>query len=316
MNDISEVCVSIICNTYNHEKYIKDALESFVTQKTNFAYEILVHDDASTDNTANIIREYEAKYPNLIKPIYQTENQYSNNVQITTVFQHSRVRGKYIAYCEGDDFWIDDMKLQKQVEALEAHPEVDICAHQAQKMRKGEVVGIVGPSQKNCIFTPEQVIAGGGGFVATASLMYRSTMIEQYDRVMNLDYVWQIYGSLRGGMLYLADTMSVYRLAVGGSWTECMQKDVEKRKDHSKRIESMLQQLNVDTDGKYSAVIHKKIILNHVSNLLNDGQYRQVLAKENRVGYKCLPWKLRVKIRVVAICPWTIKVWKKIKKSY
>lgn len=115
--------VSICCITYNHEKYIQQCLEGFLIQKTTFPFEILIHDDASTDRTADIIREYETKYPDIIKPIYQTENQYSKGVFISATYNWSRAKGKYIALCEGDDYWIDPMKLQKQVDFLEAHPE-------------------------------------------------------------------------------------------------------------------------------------------------------------------------------------------------
>ncbi len=312
---MSEILVSIICNTYNHEKFARDALEGFIMQKTNFAYEILVHDDASTDSTADIIREYEAKYPELIKPIYQTENQYSKKVPITVAFQLPRVRGKYVAFCEGDDYWTDDRKLQKQVDALEAYPEVDICAHQAQRMSDGKMVGTFSRCQQDCIFSAEQVIVGGGGIVATASLMYRNTLIEQFKKIMALDYAWQIYGSLRGGMLYLADTMSVYRVAVSGSWTVRMRRDSEFRRNYSKRVEGMLQQLDIDTNGKYSAVIQEKIIRKRVADLLETGQYQQIYAKENRAGYKALPLKQKIKVSLYTVVPWLEKCWRNLKKK-
>ena len=111
--------VSICCLTYNHEPYIRDCLEGFVMQQTNFIFEVLIHDDASTDNTAAIIREYEVKYPSIIKPIYQTENQYSKGVKVTSVYNFPRVKGQYVAMCEGDDYWTDPLKLQKQVDFLE-----------------------------------------------------------------------------------------------------------------------------------------------------------------------------------------------------
>jgi|SRR5665647_788687 len=113
--------VSICCLAYNHEPYIRECLEGFIMQKTKFSFEILIHDDASIDHTANIIREYEAKYPEVVKPIYQTENQYSKGVSITFVYQFARAKGKYIAICEGDDYWIDPYKLQKQLDFLEAN---------------------------------------------------------------------------------------------------------------------------------------------------------------------------------------------------
>lgn len=110
--------VSIACLAYNHEKYIEDAIEGFLMQNTTFPIEILIHDDASDDNTAQIIRKYEKKYPELIKPIYQTENQYSQGNKPARI-NRGRAKGKYIALCEGDDYWTDPLKLQKQIEFLE-----------------------------------------------------------------------------------------------------------------------------------------------------------------------------------------------------
>lgn len=119
--------VSICCITFNHEKYIRDAIEGFLMQKTLFPFEILIHDDASTDRTSYIIREYEEKFPDVIKPIYQTENQYSKGISISATYQFPRARGKYIAMCEGDDYWTDPLKLQKQVDFLEKNPMFVLC---------------------------------------------------------------------------------------------------------------------------------------------------------------------------------------------
>ena len=121
--------VSICCITYNHAKYIRDALDGFMMQETDFPFEVLIHDDASTDGTADIIREYEKKYPGIIKPIYQTENQYSKGVKISTTYNYPRAQGKYIALCEGDDFWTDRNKLKKQVQYMEENSNITICAH-------------------------------------------------------------------------------------------------------------------------------------------------------------------------------------------
>ncbi len=113
--------VSISCITYDHEPFIRDALEGFLMQKTTFPIEILIHDDASTDGTAEIIRDYEKRYPELIFPIYQTENQHAKGVKISSTYQFPRARGKYIALCEGDDYWADPLKLQKLVNFLDEY---------------------------------------------------------------------------------------------------------------------------------------------------------------------------------------------------
>lgn len=115
--------VTIRCITYNHEPYIRQCLDGFVMQKTNFRFEAIVHDDASTDGTATVIREYAEKYPDIIKPIYETENQYSKHDGSLRRIMDAHMHGKYIAMCEGDDYWTDPLKLQKQVDFLEMNPE-------------------------------------------------------------------------------------------------------------------------------------------------------------------------------------------------
>lgn len=127
--DSSKPLVSIRCTTYNHEKYISQCLEGFLMQETNFPFEVIVHDDASTDATPAIIKEYETKYPSIIKPIYEVENQYSKGVASLVRNINSHMRGKYIASCEGDDYWCDKDKLQKQFDFLEAHNEYFAVGH-------------------------------------------------------------------------------------------------------------------------------------------------------------------------------------------
>ena len=107
----SPLMVTIRCCTYNHEPYIRQCLEGFVMQKTNFRFEAIVHDDASTDGTAAIIREYAKKYPDIIKPIFETENQYSKKDGSLRRIMDAHTHGKYVAICEGDDYWIYTLKL-------------------------------------------------------------------------------------------------------------------------------------------------------------------------------------------------------------
>lgn len=125
--DFTEPEVSVCCITYNHEKYIQETLNGFLIQETDFPFEILIHDDASIDGTADIIREYVKKYPDLIKPIYQSENQYSRSKKINPEFNFSRAKGSYIALCEGDDYWIDPNKLRIQKQFLDQNPDYVIC---------------------------------------------------------------------------------------------------------------------------------------------------------------------------------------------
>ena len=111
------ILVTVKCTVYNHEPYLRQCLDGFVMQKTNFAFEVLVHDDASTDGSKAIIEEYAERYPNIIKPMYETVNQYQIGGFYRIIqLMNKYVQGKYIAICEGDDYWIDPLKLQKQVD--------------------------------------------------------------------------------------------------------------------------------------------------------------------------------------------------------
>jgi glycosyltransferase involved in cell wall biosynthesis len=256
--------VSIICNTYNHEKYIEDALKGFVMQQTTFPFEVLIHDDASTDGTAAIIRKYEKKYPELIKPIYQKVNQYSQGIKITQTFQLPRAGGRYIATCEGDDYWTDPKKLQKQYEAMEAHAEVDLCATAAdlEEAVSGNIYGESMALPETGIISAKQIISIGGGIVATSSLFGRKEFYMNwlpFYQLLPYDYTAEINGALRGGLLFLAEKMVVYRARVPGGWTCRMKRNLTGKINHMNRQIDMLHQLDKDTKKKYHICIQRKI---------------------------------------------------------
>lgn len=124
----SDPLVSISCITYNHINYIEQCLDGFLEQETDYPFEILIHDDCSTDGTTEIIQKYSTKYPDIIKPMYETENQYQQGKPAgSLIWNIPRAKGKYIALCEGDDYWIDENKLQMQIDFLENNSDYGIC---------------------------------------------------------------------------------------------------------------------------------------------------------------------------------------------
>lgn len=260
----NSVKVSIICITYNQEKYLRRALDSMLSQVTNFSYEILLHDDVSTDGTVDILHEYEEKYPNIIRVIYESENQYSKGVDFVANMVKNVARGKYIALCEGDDFWIDDHKLQIQYEALESHLECDMCACWGSTVTEDgtEEVSDIQPKNHDCILPVEDVIKGGGQYLVTAGLFYRRSMYDvmlPFEKVIPLDYAQQIKGALRYGIYYINKKMAVYRRYAGGSWTNNVLKNKERLKVQWSKEIALLKQLDVDTNGKYHAAIEERL---------------------------------------------------------
>ncbi|MEG1612498.1 MAG: glycosyltransferase, partial [Alistipes sp.] len=186
MIDHKELLVSVVCTTYNHEAYVRQALEGFVMQKTNFSFEVIVHDDASTDSTVQIIKEYESKYPNLFRNIYQIENQYSQRKDIWGNLFCNYCAGKYIAICEGDDYWTDPLKLQKQVDFLEVNLEYGLCHtecdvfYQEQKLWKRNYNSLK-MLDNNMIYPPDillEKILSGRYFIKTASVLVRRVLID------------------------------------------------------------------------------------------------------------------------------------------
>ncbi|MBQ9953612.1 MAG: glycosyltransferase [Clostridia bacterium] len=257
------VQVSIICNAYNHEKYIRDALEGFVNQKTNFAFEVLIHDDASTDGTAEIIREYEEKYPSIIKPIYQTENQYSKRIGIDRTFQKPRAKRKYVAMCEGDDYWTDPLKLQKQYDFMEAHPEYSlcICSTDWYNIKTGHLENRGRIKEDRDISLKEIILEENGRIFQYATVFMKTDVwvgMPLWCRAFPIgDYPLALNAALNGKVRMLADTMAVYRFYSKNSWTVRMDNDDARAKISRQMIEG-LDAFNEATDHKYEEAVNKR----------------------------------------------------------
>lgn len=230
-----DIKVSIICFAYNHEKYIKKTLEGFVNQKTNFRYKIIIHDDASTDGTASIIKEFENKYPELFDCIFQTDNQYSKKIDISKQWILPKLVGEYFALCEGDDYWCDENKLQKQYDLMKKNPHCAMCTHRVACCNEdGSSNSRVIPEdyyniKGSKVFTEKEVaglVWGDYGYPFHTSSFFMKS--EYYDSSI---YSWTPnwrdidclkLASLNGGIVYLDEILSVRRLESIGNWNSRM----------------------------------------------------------------------------------------------
>lgn len=210
--------VSIHCLVYNHAPYLRQCLDGFVMQKTNFRFEAIVHDDCSPDNSADIIREYAEKYPDIIKPIYETENQHSKHDGSLRRIMFERLTGKYIAMCEGDDYWIDHYKLQKQVDFLENNPDYVMCYtnfnlfyEETNKMEHDMLSS--GNAKFRHEFTLPEWIAHPG-YIGPMTWLVRNEIWKNIPKISTSDgtYVYVAHFMSKGKMkCMIDDTTAVYR---------------------------------------------------------------------------------------------------------
>ena len=247
----NEPLVSVCCAVYKHEKYIRDCLEGFVMQKTNFPFEVLINDDASPDRTADIIREYEAKYPDIIKPIYQSENQYSKGKRITLEYLFPRAKGKYIALCEGDDFWCDPYKLQVQFDFMEQNPEYSLCMHGRYILnhftQKFAEEPFIQKFPENGVEFAHCTALGKNMF-STQTMFFRRSSFEQKRGDILRDCMGAPMGDLQivfhlalaGNVKYISRRMAVYRIAYGSATHTSLKKRIKFIKKANFFIDKML----------------------------------------------------------------------------
>lgn len=243
----NENLVSIQCTVFNQKDHIKKCLDGFVMQKTNFKFEVIVYDDCSTDGTRDIIEEYSNRYPETIKTIFPEHNiAKSEGFYKINQLVYNQMNGKYIAFCEGDDYWTDENKLQIQVDYLENHPELVGCFHKS--VRKN----IVNPEVKD-IYFPQAVLKNVKEvytnkdiqkkyFIETCSVMYRfdkykEDFISTYpQKIVNGDTYMLNYFSLHGNIGYIDRLMSVKTMNDFGIWNSQKQSTDEKNMKYAEEI--------------------------------------------------------------------------------
>ena len=215
--------VVIWCLAFNQKNFIRDALDGFVMQKSNFPYEVFVHDDCSTDGTTEIIQEYAKKYPDVIKPIIEIENQWQKGglKHIIHLMNESYRCGKYIAFCEGDDYWTDPCKLQKQVDFLETHPDYSMCFHSARKKYETDAIAWIDCENiQDKDYDPTDIFINWT--VPTASVLCRKEAMDFYaslkhpEKIQNYDIFIILSCAMVGKIRGMHEQMSVYRIQDGG----------------------------------------------------------------------------------------------------
>ena len=257
--------VSIFCITYNHVNFIDKAIEGFLMQKTNFSYEILIHDDASTDGTTKVIKKYENQNKDKIRAIYQTENQYSKSVNIWQQILMPLAQGKYVAICEGDDFWTDENKLQIQVNYMEKHKDCTMCFHLADELsltdnivRKGAPFKFSGKCSVNRFGRKRSIIE-------TCTILCRKEIMNSVpDFYLNsssvLDLPLELHLLSKGYGFYINRNMATHLYMVPGSWSEKHSIDsLDLFVSEAKKRICLFQEFDEETEFKYHKFVQAEI---------------------------------------------------------
>lgn len=271
--------MAIYCLVYNHETYLRDCFEGIVMQKTNFRFVAIVHDDVSKDGSVAIIREYEEKYPNIFRPIYETENQWSkhdNSLERIMNDAIDAIGAKYVAMCEGDDYWTDPSKLQKQVEYMEAHPNCSCYAHNS--LTLNTITRSIGLFNKKLLRTADYTLESfitKDWFTPTQSLMYKKeayVIFGDEPRFMHGDYSILINVLLKEGsyLHYENKIMSVYR---NGGYASTHFNEIDLCNDFIKMLEYFKSKSNKRCDEIFDKQIARQIdekeaAINHQKEIL------------------------------------------------
>jgi glycosyltransferase involved in cell wall biosynthesis len=319
---MDNIKVTVYCITYNHVDLIAKALDGFIMQKTNFKYEVLIHDDCSTDGTTEILKRYETKYPELLRIVYEKENQYSKGTRISSIMQ-PLIRGDYVARCEGDDYWTDPDKLQKQFDFMEAHKEVALSVHSAieHNLITGKKYKIPSEQKESKAVPIEDIIAYGGGHFPTCSFMYNRKMFQlDYDKWGDGicgDHRIILQAALSGKQVYyIDDCMAVHTYLYKGSWSQRHESNLELMKEFRKKAINSMINFNEDTNYKYNEAVQKyikkikfllEVVLEDNPKLLFDDYYKEI--------YKAMPLFTKVIWHFKAYTPTAYKVCQRIKRK-
>lgn len=229
--------LTIWCPTYNHEKFIAQTIEGFLLQKVNFPIEIIIHDDASTDASASIIRDYELRYPYKIRGLYSSINQFSKDSSYLTKKLIKEAKGKYVALCEGDDYWTDPLKLQKQIDFLEANNDFSACFHNVKVLKNGNI-------ENDDMMEGHDIITiydlAKTNYIRTCSFVFRNKLVTQlpanFDGVVGMDYLFFMLIAQYGKIKKLPDIMAIYRKHYESTWSS---------KDSITRFKTMIKNVEV-----------------------------------------------------------------------
>ena len=313
--------VSVFVITYNHEQYIAQTLDSILAQQVNFDYEIVIGEDFSKDNTRAVCEKYAAQYPDRIKLLPSDKNYGPQGNTIRTLYACT---GKYIAMCEGDDYWMDTRKLQKQIDFLEANPDFTICFT---GIEIKDELGFSWPDERyypkleKDVFTIEDFILSEMSIIPTATIVFRNVLPNPlpdfYVNTLVGDMGVQLFASDKGKAKYFAEKMAVYRNHSGG-----ITKSEENINRGNSELMKLFAEFNKYFDYRYDAIFRKRFLANAKTELIYNARHTKGMSKI-RHYFKSMPDYIKYSDKInfkelayyhtVLFAPFILKLFKRSK---
>ena len=318
----SEIMVTVLCTAYNHEAYIRTCLDGMVGQVTDFKYEILINDDVSSDGTAAIIREYAERCPDKIRAFFPEKNLYSQGINVYDAVFFPAARGKYTAICEGDDYWTDPTKLQRQVDFLEAHPEYSACVHDTELLfcdgaRPDEKLVSHG---EDCDIEFADILQGMNHAFHTSSILGKTALLAETPDFYHVadsygftDFPYALWLRLNGKIRCLARVMSVYRLNSGAdSWSSDKEAQTRKLTRFYRGVIAMLEAFRGHVrDEALLKLVDENLVRWNFDLLYILGRDKELRSPPYRAILKTKPLSFRVKNAVKCAFPALHRLYRK-----
>ncbi len=310
-SDWNKPQVTFMCTTYNQESYIEEAIIGFLNQKTTFPYEIIIHDDCSIDGTREVIEKYQKKYPNIIRSIFQVENQYSKGNSVSEIAAH-QARAEYIASCEGDDYWTNEDKIQKQFELMLSDSTISMIVTPGKVEVGGKILdkieGFHGDHVKT--ISAQDILNMRESLAPTASYFVKKEYLLKtkslFRRAPVGDLFIELYCAANGKLVYLPEVSCVYRCMAKNSWSERMSRDIGNAVRHTESMKKIINESkdiqgfeNLDWSAKLSQSYFNLAALHFKSKKFTE--YRKYIDISN--SYKKLHGKQRILLYSKTVAP-------------
>lgn len=301
--------VSVCMLAYAHELYLPQAVRSILAQQCDFPIELVIGEDCSPDKTRELAFDLQRRHPDSIRVIASEKNVgMMANLRRTM----AACRGRYVAFCEGDDYWSDPLKLQRQVDLLSRHSNIVLAAHPVQEMdaANGTLRATLRPTLSSRMVSMHELLLGDGGLLPSPSITYRRELLDRlpgwyYESPVG-DFPLVLLAGMHGDVAVQNQCMAVYRRNVPGSWSQGLGLGFERRWADCLSMEATLARFDADTGGKYSIEI-RQLLSKHYSDalLLDDGEKIRKLQAFGEVSARLIPLD-RLFCRIALITPWKL----------